>query len=109
MDSAEQHRLNSVPVLQKTQGLSGQVAFNSTVAYDIKTMSVSMEKPSITVSANQKEQSISAEVKANLLKYASKDVLAQGANITAKVNDVSVMGIFNSAETKQMQTWSLED
>ena len=67
-----------------------------------------MEKPSITVSANQKEQSISAEVKANLLKYASKDVLAQGANITAKVNDVSVMGIFNSAETKQMQTWSLE-
>lgn len=93
---------------EKTQGLSGQVAFNSTVAYDIKTMSVSMEKPSITVSANQKEQSISAEVKANLLKYASKDVLAQGANITAKVNDVSVMGIFNSAETKQMQTWSLE-
>ena len=93
---------------EKTQGLSGQVAFNSTVAYDIKTMSVSMEKPSITVSANKKEQSISAEVKANLLKYASKDVLAQGANITAKVNDVSVMGIFNSAETKQMQTWSLE-
>lgn len=93
---------------EKTQGLSGQVAFNSTVAYDIKTMSVSMEKPSITVSANQKEQSMSAEVKANLLKYASKDVLAQGANITAKVNDVSVMGIFNSAETKQMQTWSLE-
>ena len=93
---------------EKTQGLSGQVAFNSTVAYDIKTMSVSMEKPSITVSANQKEQSISAEVKANLLKYASKDVLAKGANITAKVNDVSVMGIFNSAETKQMQTWSLE-
>ena len=93
---------------EKTQGLSGQVAFNSTVAYDIKTMSVSMEKPSITESANQKEQSISAEVKANLLKYASKDVLAQGANITAKVNDVSVMGIFNSAETKQMQTWSLE-
>lgn len=93
---------------EKTQGLSGQVAFNSTVAYDIKTMSVSMEKPSITVSANQKEQSISAEVKANLLKYASKDVLAQGANITAKVNDVSVMGIFNSAETKKMQTWSLE-
>lgn len=93
---------------EKTQGLSGQVAFNSTVAYDIKMMSVSMEKPSITVSANQKEQSISAEVKANLLKYASKDVLAQGANITAKVNDVSVMGIFNSAETKQMQTWSLE-
>lgn len=93
---------------EKTQGLSGQVAFNSTVAYDIKTMSVSMEKPSITVSANQKEQSISAEVKANLLKYVSKDVLAQGANITAKVNDVSVMGIFNSAETKQMQTWSLE-
>lgn len=93
---------------EKTQGLSGQVAFNSTVAYDIKTMSVSMEKPFITVSANQKEQSISAEVKANLLKYASKDVLAQGANITAKVNDVSVMGIFNSAETKQMQTWSLE-
>lgn len=93
---------------EKTQGLSGQVAFNSTVAYDIKTMSVSMEKPSITVSANQKEQSISAEVKANLLKYASKDVLVQGANITAKVNDVSVMGIFNSAETKQMQTWSLE-
>lgn len=93
---------------EKTQGLSGQVAFNSTVAYDIKTMSVSMGKPSITVSANQKEQSISAEVKANLLKYASKDVLAQGANITAKVNDVSVMGIFNSAETKQMQTWSLE-
>lgn len=93
---------------EKTQGLSGQVAFNSTVAYDIKTMSVSMEKPSITVSANQKEQSISAEVKANLLKYASKDVLAQGANITAKVNDVSGMGIFNSAETKQMQTWSLE-
>lgn len=93
---------------EKTQGLSGQVAFNSTVAYDIKTMSVSMEKPSITVSANQKEQSISAEVKANLLKYVSKDVLAQGANITAKVNDVSVMGIFNFAETKQMQTWSLE-
>ncbi len=93
---------------EKTQGLNGQVAFNSTVTYDVKTMSLSMDKPSITVSANQKEQSISAEVKANLLKYASKDVLVQGANITAKVNDVSVMGVFNTAQTKQMQTWSLE-
>ena len=44
----------STRLAEKTQGLSGQVAFNSTVSYDIKTMSVRMATPSITLSANQR-------------------------------------------------------
>ena len=93
---------------EKTQGLKGQIALNSTVEYDLKAITMGLQNPTVTLSATQDEQNISAELKAKALKYVNRDLQLQDFSGTAKVSDMSLKASLKSAQTKAMQTWEVE-
>ena len=93
---------------EKTQGLKGQIALNSTVEYDLKAITMGLQNPTVTLTATQDEQNISAELKAKALKYVNRDLQLQDFSGTAKVSDMSLKASLKSAQTKGMQTWEVE-
>lgn len=93
---------------EKTQGLKGQIALNSTVEYDLKAITMGLQNPTVTLTATQDEQNISAELKAKALKYVNRDLQLQDFSGTAKVSDMSLKASLKSAQTKTMQTWEVD-
>lgn len=94
---------------EKTQGLSGQLSLDSTVTYDLRTVSVSLAKPSLSVSVKQKDDTISAELKADQLQYVNQDASAKALDLTANVAGISVKAQLAAASTQGMQSWSVEN
>lgn len=93
---------------EKTQGLSGQLSLDSTITYDVRTISVSLAKPSLAVSIQQNGETTSAELKADQLQYVNQDVSAKVLDLTANVAGMSVKAQVAAAQTQGMQSWGID-
>ena len=93
---------------EKTQGLSGQLSLDSTITYDVRTISVSLAKPSLAVSIQQNGETTSAELKADQLQYVNHDVSAKVLDLTANVAGMSVKAQVAAAQTQGMQSWGID-
>ena len=92
---------------EKTQDINGQFSMDSDVTYDVQAVSMSLSKPSLALSVEQKGEKISAELNADNIQYVKSDLSAQGAALTAKLGQMSVQAKVQSAQTNQMQTWNV--
>ncbi|MBM6927928.1 AsmA family protein [Parasutterella secunda] len=93
---------------EKTQRLSGQLSLDSTITYDVRTISVSLAKPSLAVSIQQNGETTSAELKADQLQYVNQDVSAKVLDLTANVAGMSVKAQVAAAQTQGMQSWGID-